>query len=364
MSKQASGFAMLIDVEKETSSDRRRDMLRQITDKFLAEGRGHAPSDAAMLDELVSAVSDDLSHQVRVELAANIARSAIPLKQTTRKLATSHIDVAHPVLIHSKALSEADMLHVIGNTSQDHMLALTARPDIGEKVARALVHKGEDHVVVSLLQNKQARIDSETYEAVAERAQKSEVLHAPFVRRQGVPLHLLNDLYLKVELKLRREILHTYGQVPKAELDSAFEKSRARLSTAYTGLPSDYDAAVKRIGEMEKKNALKPPTLVTLLRERDKSHTAFYVAFARLAGVEYSLVQHFVEAPDLDAIALLCRAANFDKALFVTLAMMIVGSDRRMGNVEEYGKLYEEVPLVAAQRALRFWKVRSQADAA
>ena len=353
---------MLLDVEKETSSEKRREMLRRITDRFLAEGRGHEPSDSAVLDELVSAVSDDLSHEVRAELARSVAQSAIPLKRTARKLALDHIEVAQPVLAHSNALSESDLLHVIENSSQDHMLALSGRTDLGEKVSSALVDRGGDHVVVALLQNDQAKIAPATYEAVAERAQKSGVLHAPFVRRQGVPLHLLNDLYLKVELKLRREILHTYGQVPKAELDAAFEKSRARLSTAYTGLPNDYDAAIKRIEEIEKKGALKPPVLVTLLREGEKSNTAFFVAFAKLTGVEFSMIQRFVDAPDLDAVALLCRAANFERALFVTLAMMNAGPDRRMGNVEAYGKLYEEVPLVAAQRALRFWKVRAQAD--
>jgi hypothetical protein len=39
--------------------------------------------------------------------------------------------------------------------------------------------------------------------------------------------------------------------------------------------------------------------------------------------------------------------------------MSIVGSDQRMGKVEEFGKLYESIPPVAAQRAMRFWKVRT-----
>ena len=34
-----------------------------------------------------------------------------------------------------------------------------------------------------------------TYEVVAKRAETSTLLQAPFVRRQGVPMDLLNDLY-------------------------------------------------------------------------------------------------------------------------------------------------------------------------
>jgi len=42
----------------------------------------------------------------------------------------------------------------------------------------------------------------------------------------------------------------------------------------------------------------------------------------------------------------------------------LVGSERRMANVEEFSALYENVPVSAAQRAVRFWKVRSGSEAA
>ena len=35
-----------------------------------------------------------------------------------------------------------------------------------------------------------------------------------------------------------------------------------------------------------------------------------------------------------------------------------------MTKVEEFGALYENVPVSAAQRAVRFWKVRSSSAAA
>lgn len=81
----------------------------------------------------------------------------------------------------------------------------------------------------------------------------------------------------------------------------------------------------------------------------------------RLADVDFELIQRTVATHDLDTVALLCRGANFDRALFVTLAINLDGKDRGLIAAEEFGKLYESVPVMAAQRALRFWKVRDAA---
>jgi hypothetical protein len=35
-----------------------------------------------------------------------------------------------------------------------------------------------------------------------------------------------------------------------------------------------------------------------------------------------------------------------------------------LSKTEEYGKIYEQVPVAAAQRALRFWKVRAKGTGA
>jgi hypothetical protein len=106
---------------------------------------------------------------------------------------------------------------------------------------------------------------------------------------------------------------------------------------------------------------LTPPALVNLMREGPASRTAFKLAFARLADVDYELIERVVEGPDLDTAALLCRGSQFDRALFMALAVGLSRSERALGGTEEFGTLYESVPVQAAQRALRFWRVRAAA---
>ncbi|MBK8837249.1 MAG: DUF2336 domain-containing protein [Hyphomonadaceae bacterium] len=358
MAAPANNFALLLDLAKEGSSEKRRELLRQITDVFLADPPERSDRESMLFDEIVGAVAADLETQVRIELARKVAVSDVPVQRTARRLAMDVIEVARPVLEHSKALSEADLIDVIQAKSQDHMMAVTKRPHIGENVSSALVSKGEDRVVASLLENPTARMNRETFERVAERAEVSRVLHAPFVRNAHVPLDLLNNVYLKVEHNLRREIMRKFHGVSPAELEAALEASRNHLSSAYGALPDDFQAAKDHIATLEKRNPLSPPVLVQLLRENKR--TAFVLAFAKLVDIEFDLSRRLVEAKDIDALAMLCRGAGFDRGLFVTLCITILNDGGGLSKAEKYGQLYEQVPVAAAQRALRFWKVRAK----
>jgi uncharacterized protein (DUF2336 family) len=362
MAAPANNFALLLDLAKEGSSEKRRELLRQITDVFLADPPERSERETQLFDDIVVAVAADLETQVRVELAKKVAVSNVVVNRTARRLALDVIEVARPVIEHSKSLTEGDILDVIQQKSQDHMLAVTKRPDIGETVSSALVAKGEDRVVASLLQNATARMDRKTFEAVAGRAQISPVLHAPFVRNQHVPLDLLNTVYLKVEGSLRREIMRKFHGVSPAELEAALEASRNHLSSAYGALPGDYQTAKEHVDAIEKRGALKPPVLVQLLRENRR--TGFYIAFATLVDIEFDLTRRLVEAKDIDALAMLCRGAGFDRGLFVTISLLVVDEGGGLSKTEEYGKIYEQVPVAAAQRALRFWKVRAKGTGA
>jgi len=318
-------------------------------------------ANCSAFDEIAVAVIADLKSEARSEISRMVAETMLPLGRTARQLAMDEIAVARPVLEHSAALTDNDLIEVASTRSQEHLLAVTQRSSIGELVSDALVTHGEDSVVASLLGNRGAQIARNTYEQVAERAESSAILQAPFVRRQGVPLDLLNDLFVAVAPALRQEILKQYENVSPAELEAALERSRTRVSKAYGGLPQDLEAARMELRKLERAGQIQPPLLVRLMREGSASRTLFLLALAHLTEADYQLVRRLVDTRDIDAMALLCRAAGFDRALFVTLSLLVVSEEGGRANLEEFGKLYERVPVIAAQRAVRFWKVSTAA---
>ena len=362
MADSASNFALLIELAKENSGEKRRELLRKVTDAFLSASEPRSEREAELFDEIVGAVAADLETQVRVELAHKVAASRLQVRRTARRLAFDTIDVARPVLEGSRALTQSDLVEVIHHTTQDHMMAVTRRPDLGEKASSALVAKGNDTVVASLLQNPRARISRETYERVADRTQASSVLHAPFVRHKNVPLDLLNAVYVRVSAELRREIVGKFQGATDEDVEAALEASREHLSTEYGALPRDYQLAKEYVDDLQKRSALQPSSLEIMLR--DNKHTSFIIAFARLVDIDFELASRLVEVRDIDGIAMLSRAAGFSRDVFVNLAMIILGGGGGLSKAERYSQLYEQVPVAAAQRALRFWKVRAGATKA
>jgi uncharacterized protein (DUF2336 family) len=351
---------MLAGMSNDMSSEDRRELLRKVTDA-MAGGTAGGEDEAAKLDEILAGAASDYAVQVRSELAKLVA-GAPAFGHTASLFALDDIEVAAPILRKSRALSDTTLLKVIAKNSQAHMLAVTQRQDISPEVSHALVKAGDDNVLVSLLANDTARIAHGTFEAVTARAHNSTVLQAPLVRRKDVPVEMLTELYLKVENGLRLEILTKYNTVSSEEIDKAFQRSRDRLGKASDGLPPDFRAAQAKIDDLTRRGFLTPPGLATLLREGMAGRTAFNIAFAQLADVEFDLVQKTVTARDLDTVALLCRGAGFDRALYLTIAIALKDTvDRNGPTAEELGALYETVPVQAAKRAVRFWKARAAA---
>lgn len=350
-------YRLLLDLARETSSERRRELLTRLTDAFIAEPSARTDGEALMFDEIAAAISADLEIQVRIELAHRISRSNVPLNGTARRLAMDVIEVARPILENSSLLATHDLLTIVSKKSEDHQIAVSRRRNLESEVADVLAATGSDNALLSLLENASAQIDPETFEKVTPRVISNPALQPPFVRHRRVPLDLLNEVYFKVSQKLRQDILRRFENVEPRELEQALEVSRKRLATAYGAAPADYEQAALLVEKLQAKCPITSPGLVELLRVGGR--TAFAIGLAKLVGVDFGLVDRLVASRDLDALALLCRSAAIERAAFVTFCVLLSAEGNGLSKAQAYGELYEKAPVSAAKRVLSFWKVRS-----
>lgn len=349
---QKSGYASLAELDAQDSSDKRRALLRQVTGTL--RHATYSPAEQAALDTLLQTVAEQFSAEVRMEFARLVAVTSHNLPLAGEKFALDMIEVAEPLLRQAGSLSDETLLKVVSQKSQAYLMAVTKRGAVSEKVSHALVEHGDDSVVTSLLANDGAKIAVETFDMVARRAETSAGLQEPLVRRKDVPPDILHGLYLKVEAALRAEILAKFEGYPPEVLEKAFARSRTRVTNAWHKMPPDYNAAVRHVDMLKKDGRLAPDMLVDLLRQGEKSLTIFHVAFAALVDVEYDVIARITGQPDLDALALLCRGAQFDASLYVVLALAL--SPGEGADPAALAGIYQSVPVTAAQRALRFWK--------
>ncbi len=346
----------LIALASEPSSEKRRELLRGVTDLFFAPSSEHGGSEMAMFDDLLCTLADEMEEEVRAELAGRMADAPSPPHRLVRTLAADTLSVAEPILSRSPALGEGDLLTLARLRGQAHLRIISSRPDLTEAVSDAIVERGDDDTLGVLLVNARAPLSRQASETVVDRASGNPALHAAVVDRQDLPPDLLNEMYFVVEARLRHTITQKNAALDPAALEAALQVGRKRLAERDGALPADYAEAEAHVRSMMTRGAITPTILAGYLRKGER--TRFLIALSEMSEVDFHTTGRIVERRDLDALAIVCRAADFDRALFLTFAVLILEPGQAMARAQEYGKLYNDLPRDAALRTMRFWRMR------
>jgi uncharacterized protein (DUF2336 family) len=352
-------FAKLVDLARTPDSEQRRELLREVTDLFFETSDNRNERESALFDDVLQLVAAEMQDEVLAELANLFADAADAPVGLMRDLASHSFEVAGPVLLKSRALDEKTLLQVVNYQSQQHIKAVAQRKDVSEAVSDAIVKFGDDHALDALIRNDGAQISRTSMEVAVDRARGNSMLHEGVVKRRDTPLDLLNEMYFVVESRLRDQILTRNASVDPATLDAALAKARARMHKSAGEVSSEAKNAMKFIQEKKNSGELSARLLVSLYRESKLTH--FMYGLAELTSVDHTTVSDLIDRRDLDGLAMICRAANVERPLYVTMAVLIGGGDEAMSRAEEFGKMYNAVPVEAAQRAMRFFKLRKNA---
>ncbi len=349
----------LIDLAKEDSSAKRRELLREMTDLFFSIHAPQSDTEMALFDSVLVQLSSEMEAAVRAELGVRFADVSAPPRGLMRKLATDEIIVAEPVLTRSAALSEEDLLAVVRTQGQDHLRAVSSRENVSEALSDVIVERGDDQTLGVLLSNEGARLSRTASETAVERAQKNRDLHEAVINRADLPVDLLNEMYFVAEARLRQRILEQNARIDPALLEQALSKSRKQVAANDGTLPADYDEAEAYITELRNAGELTPKVLARFLRSGGMTH--FLVALAQLSDIDFHTARRIVESKQLDALGVVCKAADLDRALFLTYVVVLLGQEAdAIGRAQEYGKMYAALPRETAMRTLRFWRLRRQ----
>lgn len=346
----------LVALAKEKSSERRRALLREVTDLFFDEPPEQGTAVSNQFDDVLSALAEQAAREARVELSERFSGADMAPRGLILKLAQDAVEVAAPILSQSAVLTDADLLNLAEEAGQGHLRAISQRDSVPERVSEAIVRRGDDDTVATLIRNDGARLSRSTFEEVTVRAEHSAALQEPLVDRQDTPADLLNDLMVVVETHLRDRIAERFDDMDPEVLDAAMKASKARFERRVKE-DKAIEEAKKYIASMAVRRQLDGALLVRLLRE--KSRARFIVGFSELTGVDLVAARRAIDQVSVDPLALICKAAGFEKALFVTLAVLRGDdTDGAFAEARNLGGVYDALTLEDAERAIRFWRMR------
>jgi uncharacterized protein (DUF2336 family) len=364
MPENLNRLQSLVDLARETSEERRRQLLQEVTDLFFAAGSSITDANRDLFGGVMTKVLPDVEAQVRKDLAGRLARVAEAPPDVIRWLANDEIDIARPVLTESTVLGDADLIAIVDRHGTDHMVAISQRATVSTAVSDRLVEKGDDRVVETLVRNQGAQLSRQAFDNVARRAETNQALQAPLVERRDAPPDVLHGMYWTVSSKLREKILAATAAIKPAELDRILAESEAAVAAELKARGAKAaDEAEQYIAAQEAHGKLNTALLVQLLRQ-DKF--AYFVAgMARLARMDVPTVRHILSDRNGEAAAIACKAMGLHWAHFSNLMLMVDREHRRSPtDLQQLLTLYNQLASETAQRAMRFWRVRRKGGTA
>ena len=112
MSETFAELEELIALAKEPSSEKRRALLRRITDVFVQGGDEFSHGQSFEFGGIMYQLSQDFEVQIRAELSNKLSHVDQAPRNLIQALANDEIEVARPVLEQSNVLTEDDLIDV------------------------------------------------------------------------------------------------------------------------------------------------------------------------------------------------------------------------------------------------------------
>lgn len=192
MSQQAEALLDELDhTLTRVDGSRRLNMLRQMTDLFLAGAPSYSEELAELFDAIIKRLSEGVESKALVELSNRLATAETAAADTVVRLSSSSdIAVAGPVLEKSPALTDHDLVNIAKTKGQGHLMAIAARQRVNDVVTDVLVERGNKTVLRKVTGNNGAKISEDSFARLISEAKGDKTLAELVKTRPDIPEEL------------------------------------------------------------------------------------------------------------------------------------------------------------------------------
>jgi uncharacterized protein (DUF2336 family) len=201
--------------------------------------------------EVIGRLAHEIEAAARAKLATRLAHSGnAPFNVIMVLALDDSIDVAGPVLQHSRRLDEKTLVASARTKGQAHLLAISKRNSVPVAVTNELAKRGNAEVARSIAANNGAQFSEAGFLQMIKRSEGDSILAEHLGHRKEIPRHLFQQLIAKasddVKSKLMRErpdlvdqIQNTVTEVTGA-LQSKFGPASKSYYTAKRTVTAEY----------------------------------------------------------------------------------------------------------------------------
>lgn len=305
--------SLLIEIEgafTSGSTKKQAEILRRVTDLFLAGASNYSSEQVGLFDGVISRLAEKIEIKARAELAVRLAPIENAPPVTVRQLANDNsIEVAEPILRQSPRLTDADLLTIANNESQERLLAISKRATLCENISDVLVTRGDRNIVLSVARNAGARFSNSGYGKLVDRSIDDETLAVCVGARKDIPRDHFHALVSKASEAVFAKLVAS-NPASIAEVQKVLTDITGQEITAKPKAKRDYRRAEEQLDIMRRSGAPMDGAVWEFASSGKFLETV--VALAALSHAPRELIESMISdrRGDDDSVLILAKAAG------------------------------------------------------
>lgn len=311
------GLPELLALARIPGADARQRLLLAVV--ALCDAQPPAGELSPVLAEIFLTLAGQAERDIRRTLSERLAYADWAPRAVVNALALDEIEIARPILASSPILQDDDLLRVLVEATLEHQIAVARRPNLGGRVADAIIERGEPATLTALATNRTAGISAEGVRRLVEHSRRVAALRGPLLRHPLLTGKLAEQMYQWVGAALRQSIASRF-EVDEAKLTAAIGRAAAdahrgpAAPMAMNDTPERDEMERRLIDKLRNAGQLRAGYLVRAVREGRLG--LFVHGLAALGGFTPAQIREAMSANTPEALYYACAAVGIDRAVF------------------------------------------------
>ena len=289
--------------------------------------------------ELIADVMIEVMRQAEFDLRQALSEKLAVMDNVPFRLAlhiaNDEIGVAAPVLRHSAALGDLDLIYIVKSKPAEYWREIAARKTLNEQLINLLAETRDFDTAMSLVENNGIQLTETSLTILSDLAQGEDELAAPLLKRSEMCDEMASNLYEFVGEQLKAYMRENYTIADQNIAVKALESTVEDVQN--DNVPSvQIFAAQKMAGN----GALTIKNLIGILKHG--RFDSFMAQFCIYTGVAQERMREMLSRENGQGLALLCKAHGVIKTDFISL-FLLTNSLRNHGEMIDVSDMNKAV---------------------
>jgi uncharacterized protein (DUF2336 family) len=360
--KKAENKSFLRDLDEAVSRgtpESRAKALWHTTDLMIA-GR-FSDDEIWTFGEVVTRLAEEIEVAARAQLSEKLARFDRAPANIIHKLAfDDSIEVAGPVLRESRQLETYALVANACTKSQAHLLSISKRENIEERVTDELVTRGNQEVVNSVATNNGARFSDFGFLHMVKRAEGDSILAEQLGLRKDIPRHVFQQLIAKATSDVKERLLRERPEMAK-HIQSSVTELAGELQSKFGPLSRGHLVAKRVVSTQHRLGNLNEGSISSYARSHRLEEVT--IGLSLLCALPSDVIERAVLDRNRETLLILCKALNF--AWDTTMALLFLGAkDHRITaqDLKDLENEYSRLNIETSRSVLAFYQSRKNGE--